>query len=275
MKFILSSLTFIFSFHTWSQTHYGSVSSATGNAGVATVEVTDGVHLNPATLPFYSKKQFTISYSDDLFLLTLADNGREALFPAALSYEKSSDEFIKTTSYKLALAYEINPKLSLGVHGSMKEIQLRSTEEKHKHIAADFGLLWKLIENLNLGAVYKNYAFSNTDLPDAFDKNSSFLLGLSYDYLNFAQFRVDIEKLNQDVIGLNSGAYNFKFGLESYINEWIVTRFGYMNDNIRSLNLLTAGIGFTGPQFGLHYAYQKESNDKQDSRHIIDLNIPF
>ena len=67
----------------------------------------------------------------------------------------------------------------------------------------------------------------------------------------------------------------YKMGLETFINDWIVTRFGYQNDNAHSLNFFTAGLGFVGPQFGLHYAYQSEARNIRDPLHTIDLNIPF
>lgn len=67
----------------------------------------------------------------------------------------------------------------------------------------------------------------------------------------------------------------FKYGTTFLLNEWIVAKIGYQNDNIASQNYFTAGLGFNGPQFGLHYAYVKESEFKKETHHSIDLVVPF
>jgi hypothetical protein len=64
-------------------------------------------------------------------------------------------------------------------------------------------------------------------------------------------------------------------GLENYINDYVVFRLGYQNNQVTAKDYISAGLGFTGPQFGLHYAYISNTADKTEDKHLIDLGIPF
>jgi hypothetical protein len=55
----------------------------------------------------------------------------------------------------------------------------------------------------------------------------------------------------------------------------VVFRLGYQNNQITAKDYISAGLGFSGPQFGLHYAYISNTADKSEDKHLIDLGIPF
>jgi hypothetical protein len=112
---------------------------------------------------------------------------------------------------------------------------------------------------------------TKTDLAENLQLQKTMALGFSYTYGNFVRLRFDME----------SGPDNqterlvYKLGMENYINDWIVARFGYQNNNVLAKNYGSLGLGFVGPQFGLHYAYISDVSGGRDQKHLIDLAIPF
>jgi hypothetical protein len=274
---ILFSFFFFLSTGLYAQTSQpsGAVSTATGGTGVGLIEMSESALINPATIPAYSNKQMSLSYSKDRFAVSLTDNGADALFPASLAYEQTSNDIFKNKIYHLILAYSFNGvkegTFSLGLDFSMHDFKIISTDLNYKQNKVTTGLFWQINSAASLGITYKNKALNDTDLPDTFDQATSINLGLAYVYQKFAQLRADVEKIENQ----NADRLIYKIGVETYLNEWIITRFGYRNDNMNSMNYATAGLGFVGPQFGLHYAYQVEAKNTVDPLHVVDLSVPF
>ena len=249
----------------------GAVSSATGGAGAGVLEEVDGTYLNPASIALFQKKSFAASFSKYHTNIHMSDNGRDAFFPAALAYTKSDENQIQTQSYHLVIAYAVLPNLSLGTDISLREIKLETMTDKFRQTVVSPAICYLISEAFSAGLVWKNRALADTDLVDILDQNSTVVFGLGYVYDKFAKFRGDIETAEHE----KTDKMIYKFGIETYLNDWIITRIGYQNDNAHSLNFFTAGVGFAGPQFGLHYAYQSEARNIRDPLHTIDLNISF
>ena len=70
----------------------GSVSMATGGTGRGTVEPTDGTLLNPAIVAQIPTKYMSFNYTKDHTQVAISDNGRDALFPAALSFVRNEKD---------------------------------------------------------------------------------------------------------------------------------------------------------------------------------------
>lgn len=252
----------------------GAVSSANGGAGVAVVDLTDGAFLNPAVIPLFPRKELSVSYSSERFSANIVDNGADALFPAAIGYEKYSNDAFKSNVYHLMVAYayeSVVGNVSFGADFNLNDMKLTGNDESYKQTRATAGFLWQPSKAFSFGLVHKNIALNDTDLPDSIDHVAITTAGLAYVYQSFAQLRFDMESVEKQP----SDRYIYKIGLETYINDWIITRFGYRNDNILSMNFSTLGVGFAGPQFQLHYAYQSEAKSTVDPLHIIDLSVPF
>lgn len=249
----------------------GAVSSATGGAGVAVADLDDSALMNPASVPLYRQKEMSLSYSKDRFSGFIADNGKEAAFPAAIGYEQYSNNFFKNKIYHLILAYPVFQNLSAGIDLNLNETKLLNMDVTYRQTRVNLGLIWQPLKTFSFGLVHKNRALSDTDLADSIDHISITTLGMAYVYQSFAQIRFDIETVEKQP----SDQFIYKLGLETYLNDWVITRFGYRNDNINAMNFTTAGLGFAGPQFGLHYAYQAEAKSLIDPIHIIDLTVPF
>jgi hypothetical protein len=266
--FLISALFILNSF---AIENSGAVSGALGGAGVGSLEDSDGSYLNAASIALFDKKSFSGSFSKYHLNIQISDNGRDAFFPAGIAYTRTDENNIQTQSYHLLIAYPILQNLSVGIDGSFREIKIIGLDEKFRQTVLSSAIFYQLNESVAAGLVWKNKALSNTDLSDLLDQNSSVAFGVSYIYEKFAKLRADVETAANE----KTDKMIYKLGLETYLNDWIITRIGYQNDNAHSLNFFTAGVGFAGPQFGLHYAYQAEARNTRDPLHTIDLNIPF
>lgn len=63
----------------------------------------------------------------------------------------------------------------------------------------------------------------------------------------------------------------FAAGIESYMNDWFILRWGAQRDNEKATNKYTAGLGFIGPKFAFHYAYQNSPEDLS----LIDTQLTW
>lgn len=273
LKFVFIFSTLIISNLALAVPYGGSVSMATGGTGRGTAEPTDSVLLNPAIVAQIPTKYFSFNYSKDQMGLIISDNGREALFPAALAFNRIELDHLQTQTIGLSLAYSPIPKLSFGLGVGLIEYSFdnSATEQKLRQTSGDFGMTYAFHKYLAIGIVaYKAFS-SKSDLDSSLQKQKSIGAGMNYTYESFARFRFDVEsgpdnKMNRMI---------YMSGLETYMNDWIVLRMGYQNNNVLSKNFITAGLGFAGPQFGLHYAYLSNPADSDDNRHSVDLGIPF
>lgn len=254
----------------------GAVSAALGNSGVGTLEISEGVLINPGQIGLYESQNFGVSYSADQFLVHFADNGADALFPAALGYSKVRyGSTLENTAFNLTIAQSYFQKnFGVGVDFQYRTWKDSSTPDQiqnHSQTVADLGLFAQIKPGFTAGLAITNLALTNTLLADSIDRAIGTFAGVGVGNMGFAKFRFDVGTITEQA---KSGPI-FRTGLQTEINDWILTRIGYeMNEIIRS-KTFTLGIAFEGPQFGLHYAYQKESNDLFEERHVIDLNVPF
>ena len=269
--FIFIILFFTVIFKIFAIENTGAVSGSTGGAGVGSMEDVDGVYLNPASIALFPKKSFAASFSKVHTNIHMTDNGRDALFPASLSYTKSDENGLQNQSYNLVIAYPLSASFALGSEISLRELKVDVIDEKYRQTLISPAVFYQILDSVSMGLVWKNKELSDTDLTDVLDKTSTVAVGFAYLYEKFAKVRFDVETAENE----KTNKMIYKFGLETFVNDWIVTRFGYQNDNAHSLNFFPAAVGFVGPQFGLHYAYQSEARNIRDPLHTIDLNIPF
>lgn len=278
-KFILWG-TLLFSQFAFSQTfeNLGSISTALGGAGAGAVNSVDGVFNNPAALGVYNQRSAALSFAHNSVRASLSDNGADALFPAMLGYHQSDIDGTKVKAFYLGLAYPMSNQFSIGVNFGFQEIQLESVTGKFKQTLADVGMIYRTSEWFSVGAVLKNKPLNDTALSNTIDDQPATAAGFELNYENMVKFRSEVEsgKNLQD-----EQKEIYKSGIEVAMNEWLQLRLGYQNNNIISQNYFTAGLGFSGPQFGLHYGYVKgsefatEGKDAKEAYHSIDLAVPF
>ena len=267
-------LTFVFlaSLNIYAFENLGSVSTALGGAGVGSVIESDGAFNNPASISFFGQKTVALSYGSEAQRVSFADNGEDSLFPAMIGYSRNSAFDVDTESFYVGFAYPIKKLFSVGANFGFQSTKIHPSTDKERQNVIDLGLTYRPQAWLSAGLVLKNKPLKDSDLPDAIDDRPSLAVGLEMQYMDLTNFRAEIES------GKNTQSDQrliYKFGLESYINEWFFARIGYQNNNLESQNYFTAGMGLGGSQFGLHYAYTKESELQKDEDHSIDLIMPF
>lgn len=274
MKKIILLFLSVLSFNSITHADIGAISTATGGSGRGAVETVDGILLNPAFVAEFPTKNFSVNYSDDEWAMTVSDNGEDSYFPAALQFVNLKNATLETQKLGFSVALPRWKKLVLGTTLSMVEYTnspTNATEFNYRQAVADMGLTYSISRDWALGFVANTVAASKVELASALQLQKTLSMGASYTYKNFARFRFDIESSVEN----KTDRLTYMYGLENYVNDWIIFRMGYQNNNELAKNYLTAGLGFAGPQFGLHYAYISDTKDKTDQKHLIDLGIPF
>lgn len=284
-KWILAPIFFL-SLQTYA--YIGSVNSATGNAGTAAVEASETPYTNPAGMSFLRGYYFTAGFgmahqnavgnSQDL-AISLSENMKETIVPTAFSYNQESfrgdapagvqmpDDLRR--ELKLSVANFLMDQVSVGF--GLHHVDDRLDRDSYQQTNGQVGVLWAPNRNLGFAAVFDNLVGPNTDIPEAYRLNQTTELGMTYNYKRFVRVKADIGTgTNNSFVKPVLGA-----GMESFMNRWMVLRWGFQKDVQQETNLYTAGLGFIGPRFGLNYAYQNSPQDETLTRHSVDLAIPI
>ncbi|WP_246845184.1 hypothetical protein [Bdellovibrio sp. NC01] len=248
------------------QVYNSSISAASGGTGRGSIEPGDALLLNSATLPHLKGRFLFTSFAKDEFAASLSDNTTESVVPAGLSYvqKKSTSSFgdLKQQDIAVTLADFVVEKFSMGLTGHYTEQKIPNASYSQTNV--DLGFLYTPFSNLGIGLVGYNLLGEQDNIPKEFREKTSVGAGFNFIYQNSIRFRVDAT--SESFYGV---------GLETYLNKFIITRFGYSNDTDDSRQLLTAGVGFNGPRFQINYAYQGNTEKSGDYRHSVDLVIPF
>ncbi|WII72704.1 hypothetical protein QJS83_02320 [Bdellovibrio sp. 22V] len=249
------------------QVYNSSISAATGGTGRAAVEAGDAAFLNPGTLVHLKGRNFFSSFAKDELAINISDSSPESFLPSALSFVKKKSDYaaggdLQTQDFTLSLAEFVVDKLSLGVTGHYLTQEIPNAT--YHQINADFGLIYTPKSNIGWALVAYNVFGEKDDVPKELRQKTVFAGGFNYIYHAMVRFRVDVD--SESV---------YMGGVETYINQFIITRLGYQKDADDDRELITAGAGFKGPRFALNYAYQGNTQNSEDYRHSVDLEIPF
>lgn len=272
MKLFLFIVTFVFISKSFAV--IGAVSTATGGTGRGAVEPVDGILLNPATVSDLPNQNFSFNYSADQWALTVTDNGHDVYLPAALKFVKSQTSALDTQQLGLSLATRRWKKIAVGISGSMIEYTnylSSAAEQKYRQTTVDLAATYAAAANFGIGFVANKVSSGKINLDESLQIQKTMALGLSYTYQNFARIRFDVESAPDN----KTDKLNYMLGLENYINDWVVFRLGFQNNKVVLKDYITAGMGFSGPQFGIHYAYISNTTDNPEEKHLIDLGVPF
>lgn len=248
------------------QVYTSSISAATGGTGRAAIEPGDALWLNPATLPHLKGRFLLGSFAKDEVGASLSDNTEESTLPAGFSFvqKKSDSSFgeLRQQDFAVSLAEFIVDKWTVGLTGHYREqkIPLASYTQTN----ADVGFMYTPNSNIGLGLVAYNVFGEKDTIPKEFREKTSVAGGFNYIYHNSIRFRLDA----------TSESF-FGVGLETYLNKFLITRFGFSDDTDDERQLVTVGLGFNGPRFQINYAYQGNTQKSGDYRHSVDLVIPF
>lgn len=272
MKTIYFLLGFLFTLNTFALV--GAVSSATGGTGRGAVEPIDGVLLNPATVSDLPTKNFSVNYSAEAWAMTVTDNGKDVYIPAALRFVKSKAFTTDTQQLGLSFASRRWKKFAIGGTASMMEYTdtlTGTTEQKYRQTTMDLAATYAAGPTFGIGFVANKVASSKITLIEGLQAQQTLALGLSYTYQNFARIKFDVESAPDN----RTDKLNYMLGFENYLNDWVVVRMGVQQNKVLAKDYISAGLGFAGPQFGLHYAFISNTADKTEDKHLIDLGFPF
>lgn len=254
-----------------------AVPASTGGAGRGAVDPYGIVYLNPAGIARLRDRVISTSISENYFAASLIDAGDGTLVNAGLSYRQqnkvSGDASLR--QFTLTVADKTFDYFTFGFNINYFDFR-HFSEGASKKLQSDLGLTWVPNERWIFGITGQGYAIQ--DQGDEVGTMESLeplavksAVGFSYIYANFVRFRFDLESENNHRWGRPAAL----MGLESYLNDWILWRLGYQNRSESGAQYVSTGLGFQGPKFGLHYAFIQETRGDKESRHSVDLGLPF
>lgn len=279
-KILLSSLLFVSCF---AKAYVGSVTAATGEAGVATVEASENPYSNPAGLAFLTGYYFTAGFgtatqsavgSHQDLAVSLIDNMKETVVPTSFSYAQTTtkpeigSEALRR-DFRLSFGNFIRPGFAFGLAIVHDNDVLEMT--KYEQTNVQMGFLLAPNSDLGLAVLFENLVPPNKDIPEDYRLQQTTSVGASWNFKRLFRFRGDV---------IAGGDNSFQkptlaFGMENYLNRWLVLRLGFQRNSEKEANLYTGGVGFIGPKFGLHYAYQNSPQKESLTRHSVDLAVPI
>lgn len=248
-------------------TFAGSVAAATGGTGRATVVPGDSSFLNPATLPYLKGYYFYSKFGSKDTAIGLSDNTNESIIPAAFSYFRVDN----LQDFKLSIADYIVRKWT--VAASAHYYQANQSQGSLNNTNFDLSFAYAPRPHFGFGLVFYNMAGETKDFPESQKVFSQIGMGATYIYKEFFRTRFDL--LSTEKKNNNFQRPTFMLGFESYLNRWMLIRFGYRDENAFDKEYATAGIGFDLPRFKLNYGYEGDTKDASNSRHSVDLAVPF
>jgi len=252
----------------------GAVRTATGGTGRGAVEAVDGIYMNPAFIRDFKAQNFSYNYARDAWAISMTDAGEDSFFPAGIQMISQKNDLVDTQKIGLTLATPRWKNMVLGFTSSLVEYTDKTaglTDEKFRQGVLDLGATLALSPNFGVGLVANKISSSTVKFNETLQLQKTMGLGLSYMMDNFARFRADVESAPD----FKTDRLVYMLGIENYINDWIIFRVGFQNNKVLSKDFFTAGLGFAGPQFTLHYAYIADATDQTDQKHLFDLGIPF
>lgn len=271
----------VLSFGTSAKAYVGSVSAATGDAGRAAIEASETPFMNPAAIAFLKGYYFTASYgaasqgetgTQDL-ALSITENMKDTVVPTSLSYSQTHFDDgvgnkVNSRDFRLSLGNFIGKNTALGLGIRHKNDVL--PDDRYAQTNVDLGGLWAPTSSFGVAAVFETLMPPQSNVPEAFRLNQTMAFAGTYNYKKFMRIKADIvSQTNNSFNKPTLGA-----GMESYLNKWMILRWGLAKNNELDANLYTAGLGWVLPRFGLHYAYQNSPQDETLTRHSVDLAIP-
>lgn len=257
------------------QPYSGSVMSATGGAGRASVEAGDAPFLNPSIIAHLRGRNLQSSFAHDEWSIGMTENVSDSPVPAALAYAQKTHRpelpgDIVEQDLRLSLADFVRKHVALGV--SLHQYIVNTRENSYRQVNGDVGLTINPRENWGMGlVVYDLVATDPLDVPVVYRLRTKTGWGLSWLPRESLRLRADVLSAG----GNNFGRPNAMLGLESTYNQFIMVRVGYQNDHDLSQEIFATGFGFNLGKFHVNYAYQTSIKGDFGIRHSVDLGIPF
>lgn len=280
----------------------GSVSAATGNAGVAAVEAGESSMMNPATLGYIKGYYFGTTYGTQIipmfegkkFSVSLTDALKDTVVPTSINYEQvkwtansaDSDSALGGGSnnsqaagfqglnewnsklVQLAFGNQINSYFSFGLGINFQNDNIQDVNYNQTNLS--LGGMLAVNKNLGFAVVFQNLFSADKKIPEMARLPQRTILGGTFHYKKLVRFKLDASSDH-------ANAWNkpvIMGGVENYLNKWMIFRVGALRDNELAAYAWSAGVGFVLPKFAIQYAYQNSTENSQLQRHSVDLAVP-
>jgi hypothetical protein len=273
----------------WSASALGSVfsgpmSTSLGGAGSAGVNILEGSHLNPATLPFIQGYHAGFLYNSSSagsqgnlpatsvsgLGVVLTDASEEVVIPASASYLKGNmyvgDKEYTQTEIHVGMGFRVVSKLAAGVAVERRTRNLLNGPEDVEHNVTT-GLLFTPLGNVGLSLVFHDM-LDVRNIP----MNPTTTIGAMWMYHKVWRVYAD---WSQPQKSNPSRREIISIGVESSpMGEDIFVRTGGRWDQYNEKRYLSAGMGWDGPNLSLDYGYEKNL-DFDEYRHLVDMRLQF
>ncbi|MNL03697.1 hypothetical protein D3C87_1242410 [compost metagenome] len=170
---------------------------------------------------------------------------------------------LSETDMSMSVAEFAVERFAMGLTAHYVEQRIKDGKSYHK-MNGDLGFIYTPQPHIGLGLVAYNLFGEKNEIPEELRVKTTVGAGFNYIYRAIWRARVDVD--SESVV---------MAGLETYVNRYIITRIGYSDDVDDKRQMLTAGLGFKGPKFGINYAYEGNPQNSEDYRHSVDLAVPF
>ncbi|MEY4617310.1 MAG: hypothetical protein RJB66_2270 [Pseudomonadota bacterium] len=220
--------------------------------------------------------------SYDGWRLSLNENSPDSMWSSSIYMSQSQSRqsrrsFNAPTQFNDAwftLGNFVMPQLSAGLSYHFHEtITALNSYQEHNF---GLGLLWTPLDNLGVGFSLQNFRAPPKEVPTELGLGSNGGVGVMYLHQDYLRLRLDYSRKAHKLSLLSS--HEWAFGLENAMTPWTLIRIGAaqeINDEQKTTQKLTCGIGFAGPRFGVHYGFQQLRVAKVGTEHSVDLMIPF
>jgi len=257
--------------------YLGAVSAGSGNSGRASVEASESPFINAATLAHINGYYFSTGLArkpkERQFSVSVIDNTKETIIPSSISYLDSKTDLteelaVSNRRFQVSVGKMAFKNISFG--GAWIYSQSLLDDNSYITNGLQLSTLWTPTVNLGFALIFDNYPLEQPSVKDPYQMRSTTGIATSYNFKDFARFKLDIVTDSNNSIRRPS----LFGGVEHYLNKWIIFRAGYGRETELSKTIGSAGIGFILPKFGLHYAFQTINTTATEQRHSIDLAIP-
>ncbi len=266
------------------QSHIGAVSAATGESGVAAVEASETPFGNPAALAhmrgyyltagFGATKQNHMGTNQDMSV-SVTDSMKDTVVPTSFSYAQQNyrpegfEDDMLSRSFKLSFGNSVTSQVAFGLGINYQDDGW--LQDRYRQTNIETGFLWTPNANVGAAILFDNMIPAPDSIPEQFKLKQKTSIGTSLNYRKVVRVKADLIS----AAGNSFAKPTLAAGMESYLNRWLIFRWGLQRNNEVEANLYTAGLGFVGPKFALHYAYENSPQNESLTRHSVDLALPI
>lgn len=248
-----------------------SVSLGSGGGGVASVEPGESSFMNPATLVHLKGRHFFSTFQKDLTAVSITENTRGTVLPGALTYANNSENDINSQAFGLTFSEYVGLGISVGLGINYWQAEIEG-DDKRRSTAFNglAGLAWTPHRSLGFAIASENIITPDKKFRQAGLLEPATRFGMNYTFREWFRTRLDFVTLENN----NFDKLVPQAGMETYLGKWFILRAGWSKPpGLRES--WSGGLGVDLPRFRIDYASRWNVDGSKESRHSVDLGVPF